>query len=62
MQFNIKRRVYEHVLTASECLHQYVSFRKIIIKQLWYFTSDNLNLMALTLSKSLKKEEKEVKK
>ena len=38
-------------------------FRKIVIKQLWYFTSDHLNLIAITLSKSIlkKTQKKKVK-
>ena len=54
MQFNIKRRVYEHILTASSvCIDT--------TKQLWYFTSDNINLIAITLSKILKEKKEKSK-
>ena len=67
MQFNIKEREYEPVLTASSvCIDTsflFFFFRKIVIKQLWYFTSDHVNLIAITLSKSiLKKNMKEKSK
>ena len=35
---------------------------KIVTKQLWYFTSDNINLIAITLSKILKKKRKKEKR
>ena len=54
MQFNIKRRVYEHVLTArSVCIDT--------TKQLRFFTSDNINLIAITLSKILKEKKEKSK-